>query len=296
MKPMLAYNKAVDLAKLKYPLYSSPKLDGIRCIIKDGVPVSRNLKFIPNLHVQALLSRIELEGFDGELMINGDFNAVQSAIMSIQGKPDFSYHVFDIVPAQGTFEQRQQLLYKRWHQLPEDLQAIVKVVPQTPVHCGADVTYHDVNYLAAGHEGSILRDPHAQYKFGRSTLREQGMIKIVQWHRAEAIVVSVEELMRNENEAETNELGYQTRSHALAGQVPGGTLGALCCEMLVSSGTRTEPVLFSIGTGFDAEQRDNLWRNPPIGRIVTFKYKELSKYGVPRHPVFVGFRSAEDMS
>jgi DNA ligase-1 len=123
------------------------------------------------------------------------------------------------------------------------------------------------------------------------------MIKIVQWHRAEAIVVSVEELMRNENEAETNELGYQTRSHAIAGQVPGDTLGAICCEMLVSSDSAVnKPVLFSIGTGFDAEQRDKLWRNPPIGKIITFKYKELSKYGVPRHPVFVGFRSNEDMS
>ena len=46
----------------------------------------------------------------------------------------------------------------------------------------------------------------------------------------------------------------------------------------------------------DASLRAELWANSPIGKTVTFKYKELSKYGVPRHPVFVGFRDAGDMS
>lgn len=295
MKPMLAYNKQVDLTKLRYPLYSSPKLDGIRCIIKDAAPVSRNLKFIPNLHVQRLLSRIELEGFDGELMIDGDFNSVQSAIMSVRGEPVFSYHVFDVVVA-GSFDNRQELLRRRYSRLPEDLKAIVNIVPQHVVLKPENISYLDSCYLAAGHEGSILRDPHAQYKFGRSTLREQGMIKIVQWHRAEAIVIGVEELQHNENEAEINELGYTKRSHAIAGQVGGDVLGALVCELLASNGTVDKRIQFKIGTGFDFSQRNDFWQSVPIGKIVTFKYKELSAYGVPRHPVFVGFRDKGDMA
>lgn len=298
MKPMLAYNKVVDLAKLRYPLLSSPKLDGIRCIILNGVPVSRNLKPIPNLHVQQLLSRPELEGFDGELMVDGDFNSVQSAIMSVHGEPKFSYNVFDVLTIPSAkFNARLYGLQHRLDGLPVDLQAIVKFVHQTIVVNAEEVNELDVEYLAAGHEGSILRDLDSPYKYGRSTLREQGMIKLVQWHRAEAVVISVEELQHNENEAELNELGYTKRSYAQAGQVGGNTLGALVCELLATSPAGVdERIQFKIGTGFDSAMRAQLWHNPPIAKLVTFKYKELSKYGVPRHPVFVGFRSPGDMS
>lgn len=296
MKPMLAYNKPVDLAKLRYPLYSSPKLDGIRCIILNGVPVSRNLKPIPNLHVRKLLSQPSLEGFDGELMVSGDFNSVQSAIMSVHGEPDFSYHVFDVVNYPANFLARQSRLMERYDHLSEELQKITRVVQQTLVKDAEQINYLDSCYLSSGHEGSILRDQLASYKFGRSTLNEQGMIKLVQWHRAEAIVIGAEELQHNENEAELNELGYTKRSSRLEGQVGGDVLGALVCELLVTNGSSQARVQFKIGTGFTAEQRHNLWQNSLVGKIVTFKYKELSKYGVPRHPVFVGFRAPGDMS
>ncbi len=295
MKPMLAYNKSVDLTKLRYPMLSSPKLDGIRCLIIDATPVSRNLKPIPNLHVRKLLSRPELEGFDGELMIDGDFNSVQSAIMSQHGSPKFTYHVFDVVNAHN-YNTRHLQAAERIAHLPADLLPVVKLVSQTVVNNKDDIDELDAYYLSQGHEGSIVRDLFAKYKHGRSTLREQGMIKIVQWHRAEAVVIGVEELQHNENEAETNELGYTKRSHAMAGQVGGNVLGALVCELLATNGTSNERIQFKIGTGFDANQRNELWQSPPIAKIVTFKYKELSKYGVPRHPVFVGFRALGDIS
>ena len=43
-------------------------------------------------------------------------------------------------------------------------------------------------------------------------------------------------------------------------------------------------VTFKIGSGFDMNER----RNPPaIGSLITFKYKEFTKYGKPRFPVFL---------
>ena len=71
----------------------------------------------------------------------------------------------------------------------------------------------------------------------------------------------------------------------VVGHVPGagkhqGRLGALELEM--RNGTR-----FSVGTGFsDAERRSP----PPIGSVVTFRYQELSRDGVPRFPSYVGLR------
>lgn len=289
MKPMLAYNKPVDLAELSYPMVISPKLDGIRCIIVEGEPLSRSLKQIPNKHVQNVLWDEGLEGFDGELMVNGDFNSVQSAIMSFAGEPDFTYHVFDLVDCPHlTFEERQVELYNRYVKLDELTKLVVKLVPQHHVtdHVRAKMTA--LGHVAAGYEGSIIRDPKAKYKFGRSTLREAGMIKVIEWHRTEAIVIGVEELLHNTNEATINEVGRTVRSHAQEGQVGGNKLGALCCRL--SCGTE-----FKVGTGFDNAQRELLWRNNQVGRIVTVKYKGLTKYGVPREPVFVGFRHKDDM-
>ena len=52
-KPMLLPRETPDLDKLQYPIIASAKLDGIRCLIKDGVALSRTLKPIPNKSIQA---------------------------------------------------------------------------------------------------------------------------------------------------------------------------------------------------------------------------------------------------
>ena len=46
-KPLLA--SPADLSTLRFPVLASPKLDGVRAIVKDGVVLSRSLKKIPNL-------------------------------------------------------------------------------------------------------------------------------------------------------------------------------------------------------------------------------------------------------
>jgi DNA ligase-1 len=60
-KPMLA--SPADMSKLRFPLWLSPKLDGIRALVINGVVMSRSLKPIPNQHVQSLFGH--LEGYDG---------------------------------------------------------------------------------------------------------------------------------------------------------------------------------------------------------------------------------------
>ena len=65
IKPMLGI--AVDTTKLVFPIYASPKLDGIRVIIKDNQVLSRNGKTIPNIFVQSLLK--SYHGLDGELIV-----------------------------------------------------------------------------------------------------------------------------------------------------------------------------------------------------------------------------------
>ena len=95
MKPMLS-GKLSSLDKLFFPCYCTPKFDGIRCLIKDGVAVSRTLKPIRNKHVQAMLKGLP-DGLDVELMLEytANFSEIYSAILLEDGEPKFSYLVFD---------------------------------------------------------------------------------------------------------------------------------------------------------------------------------------------------------
>lgn len=287
MKPMLACSTMPSLDELTYPLWASTKLDGIRCLIVNGVAVSRALKPIPNKHIQSLLSKPEYEGLDGELMLrSGDFNSVQSAVMSVEGKPDFYYAVFDYHDMIAcNYVNRHSVLWTKW--VDHDL---IKPLTQQIVSSSKQLQELYDASIAAGFEGLILRKPGSFYKFGRSTLREATMLKLKPSNDMEAKVVGFEELLHNENEATIDNLGHTVRSHENIGKFGGDTLGSLVC-------TLPDGITFKIGTGFDAATRHSIWaaRDNYLHKLVTFKYQELSKYGVPRFPVFKGFRNDIDI-
>jgi DNA ligase-1 len=280
---MLASSKIPALSELKYPVVASPKLDGIRCLIIDGEAVSRNLKPIPNQYVRECLAKLDLDGLDGELMLKeGDFNNVQSAFMSSSGKPDFYFNVFDCyTDSHLPFLSREKQAAEIVERCGSDR---VRLVPQLVIESEDELQEHYSRWLAQGYEGAIVRQPASPYKFGRSTPKQQWMSKLKVFNDDEALVIGMDELMHNHNEAELDNLGYQKRSHALAGQEGGDMMGALVVSW--------QGKQFKIGTGFDHEQRRRMWRNKEeyIGKQVTFKYQELSKYGIPRFPVFKGVR------
>ena len=110
---MLGVN--ADLSKLQFPVIISPKLDGIRAIVKDGVVYSRTGKPIPNKYVQDLFSHFN--GLDGELIVGNptDKNVFQnttSGVMSIEGMPNVFYYVFDKWDSPLQYKQRLALLNK----------------------------------------------------------------------------------------------------------------------------------------------------------------------------------------
>ena len=284
-KPMLACSTIPSFAEIKYPVLASPKLDGIRCLIVDGKPVSRNLKPIPNKFIQEELAKLSLPELDGELMIRtGDFNSVQSAVMSEEGRPDFVYIVFD-------YWQEPKLGYARRITSGISLGLMserVQYIQNQHIENARQMEQQYDKWLAQGYEGAIIRDPYGPYKFGRSTMNQGWMLKLKTFNDDEATIVGYEELMHNDNEATTDNLGHTVRSAHQAGQTPGGTLGALVVEF---NGKQ-----FKIGTGFDSAERSRLWHlgDNLKGRLVTFKYQELSKYGIPRFPVYKGLRAKGD--
>ena len=286
-KPMLA-GKA-DLDNIKFPVMASPKLDGVRVIVYDGVVYSRNFKRIPNDHVQALFGREECDGFDGELIVGNAtsdtvFQVTTSGVMTGSGKPNVTLHVFDFIISEYHFSSRHSEVKERAHKLKH-----VKVVPHVLIKNLEELNAYEEECVAQGYEGIMIRDPQGKYKHGRSTTKEGGLLKIKRFEDDEAVVIGVEELMTNNNEQELDNLGHKVRSSKKEGMVPAGKLGAL----IVKHKTFGE---FKIGSGFTEDARVKLWRERDElkGRLAKFKYQPSGVKDKPRFPVFLGFRNKID--
>ena len=289
-KPMLS-GKA-DLDNIKFPVLASPKLDGVRVIVNDGVVYSRNFKRIPNDHVQALFGRKECEGFDGELIVGPAtsdtvFQSTTSGVMTGSGKPDVVFHVFDDTSINDNFENRYYQLDRRVKKKCRGIK--VALVSHIHITNLKDLLDFEEECVAQGYEGIMIRDPHSKYKHGRSTTKEGGLLKVKRFEDDEAVVIGVEELMTNNNAQELDNLGHKVRSSKKEGMVPAGKLGAL----IVKHKTFGE---FKIGSGFTEDARIKLWRERDElkGRLAKFKYQPSGVKDKPRFPVFLGFRNKID--
>lgn len=291
-RPTLAVN--ADISKLQYPLYASPKLDGIRCSIVNGKALSRTLKPIPNRYISACLSHPVLEGLDGELIIGEPtsktcYTSSVSGVMRHDGVPRFTYYVFDLHTAGGPFTDRLAVLRNLTATIPG--QAYICLLEQTLLTNEEYMLEYEAYCVGAGYEGLILRSPNAPYKFGRSTMKEQYLMKLKRFADSDAQIIGFEEEQFNGNTAEINELGRTKRSTHKSGLVGKKTLGAFKVRDLVTG------IVFSIGTGLTAAQRQEYWNNQDkyLGEFIKYKHFEVGAKIAPRHPVFLGFRDPIDI-
>jgi DNA ligase-1 len=279
IKAMLACSTVIPIAHHKLPLYASYKLDGIRAIAWHGVAISRNGLPLPNLFVQSIFKEQGWHGFDGELMLNDpkkDFNDVQSEIMRSHGSPDFRYEVFDsTLDLNKPFEQR-------WIdaavgvRIASQKSKRIKIIDNTLIQSHHALEELYIAAQAAGFEGLITRDPYAKYKQGRSTQKQQWMMKLKPVLDAEGIIIDFEELMHNAD----------TSSKRKDNMYGGDTLGAFVLKW------KDVTVKVGTGKGLTAERRKEFWekRNELLGLPLTFGFQELSKYGIPRFTRFKGIR------
>jgi DNA ligase-1 len=307
---------AVDcggLEALRFPLIASPKLDGVRAITTAGPILSRSLKPIPNVNVQALFEGLPLD-LDGELLA-GDpcapdvYRKTVSMVMSDDKPIDgLVYHVFDIQEEGVPFHERLAHVSAIFDGL--DNVAAISMVPQVTVNSLEELLEYEDRWVGMGYEGVILRKLDGPYKHGRSTVKEGYLLKLKRFVDGEGLVLGVTELMHNGNAAKKNALGRTERSHKKAGMKPTGTMGTLVAVDTESG------VEFEIGTGFTALERRLLF--PKSGRVIGHTedkapiyalenvpggHGDLAKYkhfpcgakDKPRHAVFLGWRDARDI-
>ena len=295
-KPMLAASLPVDcdLSSLPYPLLASRKLDGVRAIVWQGKVYSRNHELIPNVHVQNLFGVHALNGADGELIVGSPtapdvFRKTMSGVMKREGKPDVQYFMFDEYDRTTGFDQRGLVASR----MTVAVRRPLVWVDQEEVETETELRDFETRALAEGYEGVMLRHPDGGYKEGRSTLKQFWLVKLKRFKDAEAIVIDAEELMHNDNVKAAGKARKQTLKENLRGA---GVLGNL-----IVRDTKTK-VEFSIGSGFNADDRKKLWdlynlapEDGLLGRTVKYKYFPTGSKTKPRFPVFLGFRDRRDV-
>lgn len=289
-KPQLCspYEEAGDL---RFPTWASYKLDGIRCVTRYGNTLARSLKPIPNHHIRDTLS--EFQDLDGEIIVGAPnlettYRTTNSATMSHDGEPDFTYWVFDdLSDLSLTFEHRMDKLRNR--KLPD----FIKVLPQTQLTHASMLMPVYGKAVEDGYEGLILRNPQSMYKFGRCTAKSQDALKVKPVADSEAVIVSVYEAMSNQNAAFKNELGQTERSTEQAGLVPAGMIGGFVARDIHTG------VEFDCAPGkMTHDERISLWeaqRGALAGKILRYRFFPYGQKDKPRFPRWIGWRDKIDM-
>jgi len=237
--------------------WASEKIDGFRCVW-DGQRLICGKVHVaaPGWFTEVLPGNMTL---DGELAGGrGSFAVVGGLLrrkkLDEQAWRDhrITYRLFDAPGVPGGFETRIGVI-NSW--LMTRNEPWVKLLPQWRVRDEEHVWQMLEAIEKMGGEGLMLRAPNSPYVGGRA---HKYCLKVKSRHDAEAVVI---------------------------GSIPGegkheGRMGALKVRSL-STGAE-----FKIGTGFDDAERENSDRIFPPGTVITFKYFELSKTGVPRFPSF----------
>lgn len=255
----------------------SKKHNGIRAIVWNGQLLSRTLKPFPNKDLNRLF--LDLYGARG-LLAQGDeielilrdrdgkdlpLEFIQSVVMSkdkpFTQEPLYTGHLV----TWGRYGQQvmpsipPEFATKHLEATPYDL---LDSEGDLAFSLGcAQAVYKEVT--EAGGEGLIFRRIEAGYKHGRSTLKEGAMVKVKPLLDSEYLIRGVSEELAKDG-------------------TPKGTLGSITCEV-------SELETVSVGSGFTAEQRKELWkvRNTLPGKYANISFaSRFAKTGVPQFPVF----------
>lgn len=274
--------------KQKFPCLASPKIDGIRALGTEGGLLSRTLKLIPNAFTQDRFK--DCVGLDGELVVGSltDPNCMQkttSGVMARKGEPDVTLYVFDRWDMKGIgyVDRFSTIKTDNFHAV---------LLPQKLIQNQAELDKFEAECIALGYEGIMVRSLAGKYKMGRSTPNEGGLLKVKRFSHGEAEIVGFEELMHNENETYTNELGNDVRSSHAENLVPSGRLGSY----RVYHPAYTETFSISCGSMTHAQAKwawDN--RHATLNTITRFKHFDHGVKNVPRHGIWAGFRHNEDL-
>lgn len=270
-KPMLAHDFNDYKSKIKFPVASQPKLDGVRAIIQESGTTSRNGKNLvsaPHIHeaLKPLFEKYPDLVFDGELYAHKsdgiDFNKIISCVRKTkptqsdldESKQNIQYWIYDLPSQVGSFEERFKVLCDL------DLPDCCRIVSTDQVYTMEYIMKIYKEYMEDGYEGQIIRILDSEYENKRS----KSLLKHKTFHDAEFTILGVEE-----------------GKGKLSGKV-----GTLMFEI--------DGKPFNAAVNGDHEYLEKLFKSGAlIGKQSTVKYFELTTDGIPRFPKVIAIRDFE---
>lgn len=274
--PMLAQSYAKHAAKIKFPAFAQPKLDGIRCIaiLTEGKCTlwTRTRKPITGVpHIVKELERLfgsEDLILDGELYnhdLKKDFEKIVSFVRQDVPQPGHEvvqYHVYDVAHAKDkSFEARWEIVKTALK--GSQLSSHVFAVSTERVESADQVAEAFSEALADGYEGLMLRNAASFY----ANKRSYDLQKVKEFEDSEFEIVGIEE----------------GRGRLI------GHVGSFVCK------TKDGKEFLAKMSGDTAMLKryfedHKLWKN----KVLTVKYQGLTgTNNVPRFPVGVAIRDYE---
>jgi DNA ligase-1 len=266
--PMLAQGYDKHAAKINFPCFVQPKLDGIRClaIIERGRATLWSRTRKPIYSCPHIVTELERQfanvtvTLDGELYnhdFKNDFEKIVSAVRKdepSEASLNVQYHVYDLVSSVD-FHVRTAAVNREI----ENTEHVRKVMTFTAIDGDELTSYYD-KFKAAGYEGAMARNREGHYENKRS----YNLQKVKEFQDAEFEIIGIEE-----------------------GK---GKLAGHAIFVCVTKKGDEFNVKLKGETSFLKRlfQERNLWEFS----MLTVQFQGLTAYGLPRFPV--GLRIRED--
>ena len=274
VKPMLAkdWNDYAD--KVEFPVYTQPKLDGIRCIAtKDGLKsrTGKDIVSVPHIFesLRPFFEEYPDVVLDGELYcdkFDNDFNAICHHVRrtnvteeSLEKAKVIEYHVYDVVDSTMKFSDRKNFIIYSFVQagvggnvIPVETELVTDKETLDKLYCV---------WLHLGYEGQMIRlnEPY-------ENKRSKTLLKRKDFQDAEYTILGWKE-------------GIGNRA---------GTIGHLNFET-------DDGVTFKSNVKGNFEYVADLLKQGDslIGKEATIKFFQLTPDGVPRFPYVIAIRDYE---
>jgi len=265
--PMLAHDYHKRGKDIKFPCFVQPKLDGVRCIFRNGVLTSRQGKVFPNLeHITKDLEGCQMI-LDGELYSDTlSFQQFVGLVRKTKHKPaeiellkQVKLWVYDCV-SNLTFDERftsLRNLFASANGFPN-----VNLLETREIYFQSELKMFHDRFVREGKEGLIIRNKEGRYQLAA---RSADLQKYKEFEDAEFKVTGF-------TDGEGSEKG----------------LVIWQCETPAGKAFNVRPR----GTH---EARAEIFKEAKdyIGKSLTVRYQELTGDGIPRFPVGIAFRDYE---
>jgi DNA ligase-1 len=274
--PMLAKNYEDYRAEIEFPVYSQPKLDGLRCIVTRHGAFSRKWKPFTTLqHIRDALQPIfdkypMVQAFDGEMYsheLNDNFEEIVSIVKQPKATAEdiekckrmVQYHIYDYVPSNDLAD----LIFKTRDldlsvMIPKDSEHL-KLVKTKMIWNREELNEEYQWYMVDGYEGQMIRaDAPYQQKRTKYLLKRKDFVD------EEFLIV-----------------GYK--------EGKGNREGCITLRLSTKDGKEFD----SVPVG-GVEYLQHLWEKRILlpGLYATVKYQNLSTDGIPRFNNTIKLRNA----